>query len=112
MTPRPGPRQVAALEQVPVFGPEPIGDAQATELVDAIGRDLTGMANVASQGTEPKGAPRWTSYADFGPMQEFTPVRIGGGGNKASAGYGFGASLPATAGGSSSIQDQLGQLGI
>ena len=102
------PAQRVTVEQVPVFGPEPIGEMQATGILESQLLDASGQANVASQYPMPKGAAVHTSFADLGPEQSFTPARIAGG-NRASMGLTT-PSLPSTKGGN--VQDQLGSLGI
>lgn len=87
------------------------GVIQAVSLDRQYLRDAAGISNPVSIHRGIKGDPTRTVYADLGALtgdgSQLNTQQI-----KASNRPGLGASLPATASGASSIQDQLGALGI
>lgn len=98
-------------EQVPRYGPEPVGAMQSGVLERSSVAGAQGRLNPVGQNRGPKGDPTRTANGDLGPLQSFTSVRtVAGPGAIAPSD----TALPSTssAPGSSSIQDRLGALGL
>lgn len=106
----PGPSQIVWTEEVPRYGPEPVGAMQAGILEASSVAGAQGRLNPVGQNRGPKGDPTRTANGDLGPLQSFTAVRTVAGPGAIGPSN---TALPSTSGpASGSIQDRLGALGL